>query len=616
MKFGECLFRCFLAIAFGMTATFAATVTGKVRSVIGDVKSMGEKKKEWKPVKQGAKVYYGDLYRTGVESEAILGLPDGSMITIAELSEIGMSELFEADGSFKTAIDVNTGRLAFSTQKQGKNSEFKFKTGVATATIRGTEGSLDGGNVFLAGLVNGALDISTFDGQSAYIRGGQIAFVKDGELVVMNVKSAGDLTFHKRLAYLLSDSTYTLDELKQKISHDDSTFQAKVSLAQEKVKCVMESMPDTVRSNVIVIKGKCPAEANVKLYGEPIVFERDGIFVAKIEIDPTAIGEKHFKLSCSETRFDFQCGEVYTYYKPEAEKIRSNFNVQSSIPVEVCDEGLRIDGTYQTQDSSASLYLVVGSSYRSQNLVLVPDGKVHPFKQSLPVTDQNGLWTLKSVTMEFEADGRKDYKQIPISVNKSCQGVNLKAAKVNIASYDSLYCNAIVNINNLADDVGIFTPSVDNVEGASKIFTANTSVTVPLKKGVHEYDFTVVDKAQNTATASATLGCYPDKAFKIEFVGGNQQEESVWFPPGPPKRNVPIQRELRFKVKLDDVRDVYSVIVKQNGSVILHEVLEQVQSLDYSLTVELIRGKKNVFDVFVKYKGGRTEHATRVYEVN
>lgn len=606
---------CVLAL-FLATVTFSAPSMGKVRSVLGDVTRKKNNEASWAPLRVAMKVFQSDNIKTEIESETILGMPDGSILTIAELSEIRLGELVEENGAYKTTVDVKTGRLAFSAQKQGEASQFKFETGVATASIRGTEGCIDGGDLFLAGLRTGKLEIETKRGQKAMIQGGQVIFEKDS-LVVMDLKSAGDKNFHKQLALILKDSTLSMDELKEEVLEADSIYQSKIEEASKGIACIIESLADTVYTSDIMVKGHCPIGIPVDHYGEKMLLDEDGGFATVISMDSLAYGDKQFHFNCTNKKMNFRCGEASTYYakKKEKREVVSTFTLTSPTPVHICDAGLVIEGTYQTSDTTATLVLSVGS-FKSPNLALITNGIKQNFTQVVPVTDANGLWNLKKASLEFKSNGRTERSTIDIEVDKTCKAVNQRPPLVQFVNYDSLRCMANIALGNMEDDIGIFTISEDNIDGVSNIYTRNTNVRIPLSKGIHEYSFKAEDQAHNISNVRRTLGCFPPKHFSVNILGANGKAESVWFPPAPPHSVAVLQKSLRFKVDVLDVSELYQVMVKQNGKIILRETLNQIQSLDYDVRIELQREHENKFEIIAIHKSGIMAKAVKIYEVH
>ncbi len=540
------------------------------------------------------------------------------MITIRENSKVVFDEFSEENGDYKTNIMVIAGRLDFSVQKQNGNSSFQFKTGVMAAAIRGTEGCFAGGDVFLAGLRNGALQVDKANLQTVLIHGGQIVFDRDS-LVVLDVASAGEPDFHDAVISILSDKTIPLDDIVKLIHQEDSLYTRSVQEARKQVNCTIDALPDTVSNQEIQIHGRCSAGATVSFFGEPILLESNGNFFASLPLDSIATGEKKLRLDCSAMGRNFSCADAKTFYKPADQKIVSQAIITSKVPAQVCDEGLNIEGTYQTLDTTAKLTISVGSSYTSANLIKVADGKPHPFAQNITVTDRNGLWNTKVAKLELEAEGKTVTQEIPLQISKTCQAVNQQPPLIKLISYDSLSCKAFVSVGNLQDDISIFRTNVDNITGKANILEKNISTKIELQPGIHEYEFVAKDQAENEASITRTLGCFPDKFFSVQIKGA-KGKEVIWIPPENPSNhsdngNRFLKRTLRFKIDLPSIAEIYDVTVKQNGVKILHELTSQIESLDYDVPVELLRSKTHKLEVIVKHKSGRTASATKIYEV-
>ncbi len=612
----------FLGIKAITCAVFLASVSnaataGKVRSSLGDVTRQREQSSEWDALRVGSKVYHSDHIKTGKESEAIVGLPDGSLLTIEERSEVHLAELFSENGEYRTTIDIRKGRLSFSAQKQKLKSKFNFLTGTGTASIRGTEGTIgeEDGN-FVAGLRNGALEIE-IGGEKFNIKGGQTAIRRKGKKAeTFDLASSGDPVFSRRVAALLADSTLSVEDFDKKIRHDDSTYQKKLKEAVSGRDCSIDALPDTVRTPKITVKGKCPADVKLNIYGEPVSLASGGSFEKSVELDSSATGFKTLKLTCSIGKFTYPCGEVSTNLWPtQAETTESALTLNTQSPVNICGEGLLIEGSYKTSKPEATLILKIGKNYKSENIIKMADGNSHNFSQKVLITDENGLWNEKKAVLEYETDNWNESKEIELVVNKACKAVNQVPPKVSFVSYDSLHCNAMVSVDNIADDIAIFSVNVDNSVKSSKVFKKAGNERLKLEKGIHEYEFIAEDQAQNVASEKRVLGCYPSKRFSIDLYGSTLEKLRVPRPPVGMKDV--IQKSLRFRIRLaeNDPNYIHKVVIKQNGVDILTESAGQIQSLDYEVPVELTRNKNNVFDVYVTHKSGYKSHVQKTYEV-
>lgn len=306
--------------------------------------------------------------------------------------------------------------------------------------------------------------------------------------------------------------------------------------------------------------------------------------------------------------------------KAEAlEKLNSlpndGFSLTTSSPVEVCDQGLMIEGNYRTSDANATLVVMLGDGYQSSNLLRSADGKPHSFAHKVALNDDNGLWNAEKAKVVFNGAGISDIKTIDIHVNRSCSEVNTKSPALMISSYDSLRCVANISINDMQHDAGILTVTVDGANPTEDAITKNTQKRLKLNNGSHEYNFRVEDQAGNKSEETKVMGCYPAKRFSIDV--GGPAKEILKVPPPPYGMEDRITQNLQFKIKIPENNPdlLYKVVVKQNGKVILQETLSQIQGLDYLIPVDIVRTSPNRFDIEVTHKSGFKAKAKKSYEV-
>lgn len=224
---------------------YSAPAAGKVRSVLGTVERQKISQNDWSALRANANVFQSDKVRTGEASEVIFNLPDGSSITIAEFAEVELATLLQPNdkGGFETRIDIKKGHINFAVEKlKQKNSTFKFKTGTATASIRGTEGYVGGEGVFFAGLKTGKLEIIP-EGHDTPVNivAGETTFGKDS-LVVVKLASSGHPRFAKKLSVLLADPSKDMNTLIAEVQKADSTFQEQ--LKNEADSAAKASLPE------------------------------------------------------------------------------------------------------------------------------------------------------------------------------------------------------------------------------------------------------------------------------------------------------------------------------------------------------------------------------------
>lgn len=530
--------RSMMILAVMPAMVFSAPAVGKVRMALGEVDRWKAKQNEWIPLKTFKNVYQSDKVRTGEASEVTIGLQDGSTIRIGEKSIVEMEKLFEPndEGGFETKIDVEKGFLVnFAVHKlKNKKSKFIFKTGTATASIRGTEGYIGGEGVFFAGLKTGKLEITPAGSDKpVFIGAGETTFGKDS-LVVVKLASSGEARFAKRLSKILADKSKSVKELLAEVQKADSTFQQELREEAQKAAAAL------------------PADG---------------------------------------------------------------FILSTTSPVEICEGGLSIDGSYRTSDENASLILKVGKGYTSENLIRAADGKAHTFSEKIAISDENGLWTADKATLEFNGAGLTNSKTIDLQINKSCSGVNTKAPTATISSYDSLHCVANVSVGDMKNDAAVMSIESDGSQISEEAITKNAQKRVKLQKGRHEYVVRIEDQAANKVELTKTMGCYPNKRFPIEVFGG--PKEILKVPPPPEDIEDRITRTLQFRIRIpeNDPEYLNKVTVRFNGKIILQESLTQIHTLDYQIPVTLSRDAKNHIDIEVVHKSGYTARAKKDYEV-
>lgn len=530
------LLHAMLFVAVLPAMLFAAPAVGKVRMTLGDVTRWKAKLDNWQELHPGAKLYQSDKVRTGEESEVVFGFPDGSSISIAEKTEVELVNLFEPndEGGFETQIDINKGFLNFAVHKlKDKKSKFIFKTGTATASIRGTEGYIGGEGVFFAGLKTGKLEITPRgSSKPVSIIAGETTFGTDS-LVVVKLVSSGNARFARTLEKILSDKSKSVKVLQDEILKADTVFQEQL---KEEEKKAAAQLPE------------------------------------------------------------------------------NGFILKTESPIEICENGFTVEGSYRTSDESAALVVKVGG-YTSGNLIRSSDGKSHSFAEKIVVNDETGLWTADKAVVEFKSASATNSKTIELQVNKACSEVNTKAPTISIATYDSLRCIANVSVGEMQNDAGIFVVQADGSQILEETVTKNVQKRVKLQKGRHEYVLRIEDQAGNLAEISKIMGCYPNKHFTVEVFGAAREVLKV---PPPPKDVLDrILQTLQFRIRIPENNPeyLYKVTVRQNGKVILQESLSQIHSLDYQIPVTLLRGGKNRFDIEVVHKSGYVSKGKKDYEV-
>lgn len=613
----------YIAVALMLAVPFsyaAKNSSGKVRSVIGDVTTQKKSEGNWVPLRVGAKVKEKDIIRTLVESQAIVALPDGSTISVEENSLVEFSQLVSEDGVQTAMTDIKSGKIRFDVQKQAnKESSFKFKTGTATAAIRGTAGvigtTIKGGTI--ASLRNGRLEIN-LSGKVVDIDGGKTVFSDDTTFVVLELASSGDLDFLNEIDALLSDTTMTLDKLKETIQTMDNEYKTRQTAAKDSLKCIFEPLPDTIYTAIASIKGTCPAGVAVEVSGERIESTGEPLQFYP-SWSPSVTGEKKFPVTCYTGKVSFDCANLNTFYKlpPDTTAKDSSlamkpFNVTTPSPVVVCEKGAVIEGEFDPRDSTATLFVKLGS-YTSPNLVpLSAEGK---WTHSITINDQKGNWDEKYAIVEFNGLSGKVTAKVDLVIDKSCSAVNLGRPVILFQGSDSVRCEARVYITGIDKDIVILSTERDNTPLKETYFDKNSFSTTKLRPGLHEYKWIAQDQAGNKSEIQKKLGCYPNLPINIRVDKGSKERLRV--PPPPKGVSRRLEKTLRFSITglQQDLNHIKKVIVKKGNKILLSEDGPRIADDNYTVNVELEYGEETKIDINVVLKNGKVLTAQKIYEV-
>lgn len=609
------------ALLLAMPAMADKATTGKVRSVLGDVSRLKVNKENWTALRVGAKVEQSDKIRTEVESQAIINLPDGSTISIEENSLVVFEELLAMNGNQRVSTNVKKGKIRFDVQKQiDKQSSFIFRTGTATAAIRGTAGII--GNTSrgksIAALREGKLEITTSAG-TVNINGGETA-IPDGEsFMVLPLTSSGDLDFLNKIDKLLSDTTKSLEALKKEILALDSIYAANLRKAADTLGCSFESIPDTVTTPFITVRGSCKPGIFVQIGAERIE-TTDETFQFTPAWEVSAFGAKKYPVSCFVGKISLPCGYITTHYAkieepaPEKEVPPLEFKVTTPSPVKVCNTGsVTLEGTYDTSATEATLFVKLGS-YTSPNLV--PMSQNGKFSHTIAISDRIGNWEEKSASVEFHSSKGDQKASVALDIDKSCAMVNQQNPIINFQRYDSTRCEVSISISNIKGDIAFLSTYVDDVLTRETSFDKDIFTTFKLQAGTHKYTYKAADRANNKAELTKTLGCYPKTNTMLLIQGGNYELIRMPIPTKGAKKIM--TRSMKFKianVPLQEPNQIKKITVKQNGKTTHQLQNKQIKDLNFDIPVELERDKKTIIKIEVVMKNGKILNASKTYEV-
>ncbi|WP_321992261.1 FecR domain-containing protein [Marispirochaeta aestuarii] len=157
----------FIVPAAAQTSVVVESFSGKVEYQSGGA---------WTAVSIGLSIPEGATISTGFRSEAVLRIGD-STLEVQPLTRMRIDELAEREGTVKTDLYLRVGRVKAEVRRTGGlQQEFRLRSPVSTAAVRGTSFSYDGYNLQV---VEGLVALINAYGQSAGIPAG-VSITSDG----------------------------------------------------------------------------------------------------------------------------------------------------------------------------------------------------------------------------------------------------------------------------------------------------------------------------------------------------------------------------------------------------------------------------------------------------
>lgn len=140
---------------------FAAPLEAKVKSVTGKVER--KESTSWVALKAGDTLKSGDVISTGFDSQAVLIVGE-STVTVKALTRLTLAQLMASNTKDKASIVLDSGSVKASVKHSSKKADFTVKTPSATASVRGTEFTIDS-----------MANLTVLDGAVAYYPSGTAA---------------------------------------------------------------------------------------------------------------------------------------------------------------------------------------------------------------------------------------------------------------------------------------------------------------------------------------------------------------------------------------------------------------------------------------------------------
>jgi hypothetical protein len=151
-----------MAILLLAAALVGAQTQAKVRSFTGKVE-ISSAQQAWVPVKVGMSLGMGTTISTGFNSTAVLDLGP-SVLMVKALTRLRLNELVAREGTVKTDLFLQVGKISAEVKRaEGLTQDFKVKSPVSTAAVRGTGFDYDGYELYV---YEGTVTYTNLTGQS------------------------------------------------------------------------------------------------------------------------------------------------------------------------------------------------------------------------------------------------------------------------------------------------------------------------------------------------------------------------------------------------------------------------------------------------------------------
>lgn len=301
-------------------ANLISALKAKVKNVIGNaevLRNSDESKR--KQLRIGQKVVENDRVQTQVESEVGLVVPDGSLLQIAENSDVVLKVEKDKDGKEVFVTDITKGNVYFDIQKQ-KDKSFQFKTGTATAAIRGTAGFVGfvGGKT-VASLKEGKVEVISKSGKSKMIVQKQTVIVDEkGEAKMLSLQSSGTVDLAQAIDSIAASGDTVAADLEKQVKEFDKSYEEKLKSFEKSLSFKASRIADSVLVPSVTLQARVTPGTIVKVWGERDSIGANGIYQKTFEWADNAYGTKRFLASCSNGEVEIPCFMWVTEYADPA----------------------------------------------------------------------------------------------------------------------------------------------------------------------------------------------------------------------------------------------------------------------------------------------------------
>ncbi|MCQ2099631.1 MAG: FecR family protein [Fibrobacter sp.] len=310
-------------------------IKGKVRKVIGECDLL-KKNADWSQLRMGQRVVENDRIRTALESEALVGVNDGSTLLISELSDVTISAEMLDSMSRRISVYVKQGNVYFDVQKQGE-SQMDFRTGIAVAAIRGTAGFV--GNVngnMVASLKEGRLEVKSDKETTSIEKNQTVVLDSVGKSKKLKLKSSGTKALAAAIDSLSKTSGGSIEKLTEALEKFDNIYAVRQATFAKKLESrqirfeVLPLAETTEQDSVILVASATPGLV-VSVMGEVDTVPATGLYQHTFKWEEGTYGIKRFIAGCREGDLEIPCGLWSTAYVKPAPAVQPGDTAQAAV---------------------------------------------------------------------------------------------------------------------------------------------------------------------------------------------------------------------------------------------------------------------------------------------
>lgn len=321
----------------------SSTLKIKVRSVLGETDYRRKDSDLWRKLRYGQNVMEKDRIRTALESEAILGALDGSAIWIKENSDVFIDAEFMKSSEKNINVTIANGKIYFDVQKQPAGKKILFKTGLMTASIRGTSGFVgvvDGMSV--ASLKEGVVDVANSNGKEETIVDEQTIIVdENGFSKKLKLKSSGTETLAKAMESIAKTPSKKkgkaskMGSLETSLKRFDAKYAKRRAKFNKSLRFSAQPLTDTLFEPSVTLTARVNPGVIVMVLGESDTVGADSMYKHTFEWNADSYGLKRFIATCKSGDVETTC---YTWKSVYAPKEKPAVSRDSSQAVETSVE--------------------------------------------------------------------------------------------------------------------------------------------------------------------------------------------------------------------------------------------------------------------------------------